>query len=167
MQVAFGDANALTQAFILTPAQFEVHDRNAQERRAPSGPNLARPCRDAKRISFCFVQSRNVIENTRMWAHDSPLHGAPMVITKSFPQTISLIIKALNEMPRFCTDPQVIEKKEINFSPRWSREKKGGLNLEVSLQKLLKTRVEKMSTFGPEQKLLKTQQVKVFLKLYT
>jgi hypothetical protein len=63
-------------------------------------------------------------------------------------------------------DFQVIEITQINFSVCRSPGKKRGLNLRVSLQKLLKTHIERMSTFESEQKLLKTKQVKVFLKVY-
>jgi hypothetical protein len=73
-----------------------------------------------------------------------------------------MIIKALSDIPKTLIDSQVIEIKQVNFSLRGSREKKGGLNLEVSLQKLLKTHVEKMSAFGPEQKLLKTRQLRFY-----
>ena len=76
-----------------------------------------------------------------------------------------MIIKALSVMPRFHVGCQVTETKQVNFSLRRSRERKRGLILKVCLQKLLKTHVEKMSTFRPEQKLLKTKPVKVFLKL--
>ena len=77
-----------------------------------------------------------------------------------------MIIKTLRVMPNFRTGFQVIEIKQVNFYLRRSREKKRGSNLKVSLQKLLKTHVEKMSTFGSVQKLLKTKPVKVFLRLY-
>ena len=83
----------------------------------------------------------------------------------NFPQTMLMIIKALIDLPLFRVDSQVNEIKHVNFSTRRSRVKKRGSNLKLSLQKLLKTHVEKMSTFGPEQKLLKTKQVKVFLRL--
>jgi hypothetical protein len=43
--------------------------------------------------------------------------------------------------------------------------KKGEEKIKDSLQKLLKTHLEKMSAFGSEQKLLKTQPVRDFLKL--
>jgi hypothetical protein len=76
-----------------------------------------------------------------------------------------MIIKTLRVMPNFWAGFQVVEIKQVNFYLRRSREKKRGSNLKASLQKLLKTHVEKMSTFGSEQKLLKTKQVKVFLKL--
>ena len=76
-----------------------------------------------------------------------------------------MIINALSVMPKFRIGFQVIEIKQVNFSLRRSRGKKGGSILKVCLQKLLKTHVEKMSTFRPEQKLLKTKLVKVFLKL--
>jgi hypothetical protein len=39
--------------------------------------------------------------------------------------------------------------------------KKRGLNLKACLQKLLKTHVEKMSVYSPEQMLLKTKRVKI------
>ena len=84
----------------------------------------------------------------------------------SFPQTMLMIIKVLSVMARFWIGFQVIEIKQVNFCLATVARKKGGLNLKVSLQKLLKTNVEKMSAFGPEQKLLKTKPVKVFLKLY-
>jgi hypothetical protein len=77
-----------------------------------------------------------------------------------------MIIKELSDLSVFCVDFQVIEIKQVNFSLQRSGAKKGGLNLKVSLEKLLKTNVEEMSAFGSEQKLLKTKQVKVFLKLY-
>ncbi len=54
---------------------------------------------------------------------------------------------------------------ELVLRCRVATPKKGGLIFEVSLQKLLKTHVEKMSTFWSEQKLLKTEQVRDFLKL--
>jgi hypothetical protein len=71
-----------------------------------------------------------------------------------------MIIKAISDMSKFHVGFQVIEIKQVNFSLRWPCEEKGGLNFGVSLQKLLKTHVEKMSTFGPEQMLLKTSQLK-------
>ena len=63
-------------------------------------------------------------------------------------------------MSTFCLDFQLIENKPHKFSLRRLSGKKGGLNLKVCLQKLMKTHIEKMSTFGPEQKLLKTQRLK-------
>jgi len=63
-------------------------------------------------------------------------------------------------MPKFRIGFQVIEIKQVDFLLRRLWAKKGGLNLKVSLQKLLKTHVEKMSTFGPEQKLLKKSHLK-------
>jgi hypothetical protein len=90
----------------------------------------------------------------------------PAVMNYNFPQTMLMIIKALIDLPLFRVESQVIEIKYVNFSMRRSRVKKRGSNLKVSLQKLLKTHVEKMSTFGSVQKLLKTKQVMVFLRLY-
>ena len=71
-----------------------------------------------------------------------------------------MIIKALSVNAEVRIGFQVIEIKQVNFCLRRSREKKRGSNLKVSLQKLLKTHVEKMSTFGPVQKLLKTSKLK-------
>jgi len=66
-------------------------------------------------------------------------------------------------MSRFRPGLQVIEIKQVNFSLPFWREKKRGLNLKVSLQKLLKTHVEKMSASGSEQKLQKTSKLKFSL----
>jgi hypothetical protein len=98
--------------------------------------------------------------------HYSRVPGVLAATSQSFHQTMLMIIKAFSVMPRFWKGFQAIEIKQVKFCLQRSRGKKGGLNLKVSLQKLLKTHIEKMSTFEPEQKLLKTQQVKVFLKLY-
>jgi hypothetical protein len=53
---------------------------------------------------------------------------------------------------------QAIENEVVIFCDRRSAEKKGDANIEVCLQKLLKTHVEKMSVFESKQKLLKTKE---------
>jgi hypothetical protein len=52
----------------------------------------------------------------------------------------------------------VIENERVIFCGRRGAKKKGDANIEVCLQKLLKTHVEKMSVFEAEQKLLKTKE---------
>ena len=54
---------------------------------------------------------------------------------------------------------------ELTLQGRVATPKKRGEKIKDSLQKLLKTDVEKMSAFGSEQKLLKTKLVKNILRL--
>ena len=77
---------------------------------------------------------------------------------KSFPQTMLMIIKALRRYRMNRYFRQVVENAIVIFSGGRGAEKKGYANIEVCLQKLLKTHVEKMSVFESEQKLLKTKE---------
>jgi hypothetical protein len=76
-----------------------------------------------------------------------------------------MIINALSYIPEIPIGLQAAEIKQVNFSPCRAARKKKDQNFEVSLQKLLKTHVEKMSTFESVQKLLITKVFKVFLKV--
>ena len=69
-----------------------------------------------------------------------------------------MIIKGLTRFRMNRHSLQVIENESVIFCDRRGAEKKGDANIEVCLQKLLKTHVEKMSAFESEQKLLKTKE---------
>ena len=60
---------------------------------------------------------------------------------------------------------KLLRLNELSFDGRRAARKKRGAKIKDSLQKLLKTHVEKMSAFGSEQKLLKTKPVKNILRL--
>ena len=68
--------------------------------------------------------------------------------------------KWLSVTLKILTGSQVIEIKQVNFCLGRLREKKWGSILKVSLQKLMKTHIEKMSTFVPVQKLMKTSKLR-------
>ena len=85
---------------------------------------------------------------------------------KSFPQTILMIIKVVSGIARESGNRQVYEIKRVSpMSVESLPLKKKGAKIKESLQKLLKTHIEKMSSFGSVQKLLKTKLVKDFLRL--
>jgi hypothetical protein len=50
-----------------------------------------------------------------------------------------------------------LKLNDLNLDGGSGAARKGDLKMKVSMQKLLKTNVEKMSLFGSEQKLLKTK----------
>jgi len=66
-----------------------------------------------------------------------------------------MIIKELSDMPEIRMSPQVIEMKQVSFPPRGSCEKKGS-NFEGRSAEVIENTCKKMSAFGSEQILLKT-----------
>ena len=73
------------------------------------------------------------------------LPRVPATVDQDFPQTMFMIIKGLSVMSGFQERRQVIEIKQVKFSLSPSQAKKRGLNLKVSLQKLLKKNKLKFS----------------------
>ena len=56
---------------------------------------------------------------------------------------------------------QIIEIKPVSMIFKKSNEKKGGSKIGLTVRKLLKNSVEKMSVFASEQKFMKTKLVKI------
>jgi hypothetical protein len=76
-----------------------------------------------------------------------------------------MMIRELSESTVDYEKVKPLKLNELISGRRVPTSKKGAQKFEVSLQKLLKTHIEKMSAFGSEQKLLKTQLFKNFLKV--
>jgi hypothetical protein len=67
------------------------------------------------------------------------------------------------ELGTIRTNGQVIESKQVSVIFLESGEKNGGYKIRLTVYKLLKNSVEKMSVFASEQKFMKTKLVKIIL----